>query len=94
MEKYLIIIQKAEKNYAAFSPDVLGCIAAADTVEETKSLIKEALQFHIESMIESGEEVPEPKGLIFHIEDGIFKDDEISGEYYITEVEVPVPQHA
>ena len=94
MEKYLVVIEKGETNYSAFSPDVLGCVAAADTVEETKSLIREALQFHIESMLESGEETPQPKGLVYHIEKGVFRTDEIAEQYYITEVEVPVPQHA
>jgi predicted RNase H-like HicB family nuclease len=94
MEKYLVVIEKGETNYSAFSPDVLGCIATGGTVEETKSLIREALEFHIESMVESGEEIPQPKGLTYHIEDGVFRPDEIAEQYYITEVEVPVPQHA
>jgi predicted RNase H-like HicB family nuclease len=94
MEKYLVVIEKGETNYSAFSPDVLGCVAASDTVEETKSLIREALQFHIGSMVESGEDVPQPKGLLYHIEKGVFQTDEIAEQYYITEVEVPVPQHA
>jgi predicted RNase H-like HicB family nuclease len=94
MEKYLVIIEKAESNYAAFSPDVLGCIATGKTVEEVTQEIKEALLFHIESMLEGGEEIPSPRGLTYHIEQGIFKEDEIAEQYYITEVEVPVPQHA
>jgi len=94
MEKYLVIIEKAESNYAAFSPDVLGCIATGKTVEEVTQEIKEALLFHIESMLESGEEIPSPRGLTYHIEQGIFNENEIAEQYYITEVEVPVPQHA
>ena len=94
MEKYLVIIEKAESNYAAFSPDVLGCIATGKTVEQVTQEIKEALLFHIESMLESGEEIPQPRGLTYHIEHGIFNEDEIAEQYYITEVEVPVPQHA
>jgi predicted RNase H-like HicB family nuclease len=94
MEKYLVIIEKAESNYAAFSPDVLGCIATGKTVEEVTQEIKEALLFHIESMLESGEEIPQPRGLTYHIGQGIFNEDEIAEQYYITEVEVPVPQHA
>jgi len=94
MEKYLVIIEKAESNYAAFSPDVLGCIATGKTVEEVTQEIKDALLFHIESMLESGEEIPQPRGLTYHIEQGIFNENEIAEHYYITEVEVPVPQHA
>ncbi|MES2331680.1 MAG: type II toxin-antitoxin system HicB family antitoxin [Bacteroidota bacterium] len=94
MEKYIVVIEKGENNYSAFSPDVWGCVATGKTVEEVTEEIKEALQFHIESMVESGEDVPQPKGLLYHINEGVFKDDEIEPKYYITEVNVPVPQHA
>ena len=87
MEKYLVIIEKAENNYSAFSPDVLGCVATGDTVEETTLLMKDALQFHLED--ESN--VPRPKGISQHIADGVFDKGEVAEEYFITEIEVPVP---
>ena len=90
MKKYLVVIEKAEDNYAAFSPDVLGCIATGSTVEETTKEMKEALQFHIESL----DAVPEPKGRSWHIADGIVNKDEVAEEYFITEVEVFIPHHA
>ena len=46
--RYMVVIEKSPKNYCAFSPDVLGCIAAADTLEETATLMREALEFHLE----------------------------------------------
>ena len=49
--KYLVIIEKSENNYSAYSPDVLGCVTTAKTVEETLSMMKEALEFHFEGMI-------------------------------------------
>ena len=58
--KYAIIIEKGESNYSAYAPDVLGCIATGDTVEETIQLMKEALEFHFESMKEEGYPIPEP----------------------------------
>ncbi len=60
MKKYAIIIEKAENNYAAYSPDVPGCAAVGDTLEEVKREIKEALEFHFEGMQEDGEPIPEP----------------------------------
>jgi predicted RNase H-like HicB family nuclease len=60
MHNYIIIIEKAENNYAAYSPDVPGCIATGKTVAETKVNMQEALEFHIEGLIEDGEPVPEP----------------------------------
>jgi len=46
--RYMVVIEKSPRNYCAFSPDVLGCIAAADTLEETATLMREALEFHLE----------------------------------------------
>ena len=94
MEKYLVIIEKAKSNYSAFSPDVWGCVATGVTVEETLSQMKEALQMHLESMINDGDEIPKGKGISQHITDGVFNPGEIADEYFITEVEIAVPQHA
>ena len=41
-------------------PDVPGCVAAADTREETKALITEAIEFHLEGICEDNEPIPEP----------------------------------
>ena len=38
-----------------------GCIAAADTFEETAALIREAVIFHLEAMVEDGDTIPEPR---------------------------------
>ena len=94
MEKYLIVIEKAKNNYSAFSPDVWGCVATGKTVEETLLQIKEALQIHLEAMVNDGEEIPKAKGISQHISDGVFKEGEIAEEYFITEVDIAVPQHA
>jgi len=94
MEKYLVVIEKAKSNYSAFSPDVWGCAATGKTVEETVSQIKEALHLHLEAMANDGEELPKAKGISQHISNGVFKEGEIAEEYFITEVEIAVPQHA
>ena len=58
--QYLVIISKCPNNYAAGSPDVLGCVSVGDTLEEMKANIREALEFHFEGMLEDGEALPEP----------------------------------
>jgi predicted RNase H-like HicB family nuclease len=58
--RYAIVIEKAENNYAAYIPDLPGCVAAADTVEETKQLLREAVEIHIKGMKEDGLPIPEP----------------------------------
>jgi len=61
--KYLIVIEKAKGNYGAYAPDVDGCVACGDTVEETARLMAEALAFHFEGMAEDGDPIPEPTSI-------------------------------
>ena len=66
--KYAVVIEKGENGYGAYVPDLPGCIAAADTREEIKKLIHEAIAFHIEGLKEDGEPIPEPASSIEFIE--------------------------
>lgn len=59
MTEYAIIIHRAGGNYSAHCPDVPGCIAAGDTIEETVQLMQEALEDHLAVMVEDGDPVPE-----------------------------------
>ena len=66
--KYAVVIEKGENGYGAYVPDLPGCIAAADTKEEVKKLIHEAVEFHIEGLKEDGEPIPKPASSIEFIE--------------------------
>jgi predicted RNase H-like HicB family nuclease len=57
--KYAIVIEKAKRNYSAYAPDIPGCISTGKTVGETKRLMREAIEFHFESMTLDGETIPE-----------------------------------
>ena len=59
--KYTVVIEETPNNYAAYVPDLAGCVATANTREELLEEIREAIEFHIEAMREDGESVPEPK---------------------------------
>jgi predicted RNase H-like HicB family nuclease len=64
MSEYIALIHKdADSAFGASFPDLPGCISAADTLEELRPMIEEALGFHIEGMIEDGATVPEPSTL-------------------------------
>ncbi len=58
--QYMVVIEKGEEGYGAHVPDLPGCIAAAETRDEVLKLIKEAIEFHIGGLRESGEPVPPP----------------------------------
>ena len=57
---YAIVIEKGENSYGAYVPDLPGCVAVAETLEEVKKLIVEAIAFHIEGLKEEGLPIPEP----------------------------------
>jgi predicted RNase H-like HicB family nuclease len=60
MSRYVALIEKTGTGYSAHVPDLPGCIAAAESYDETVKLIHEAIEFHIEGMILHGENVPAP----------------------------------
>lgn len=47
MEKYLIVIEKSETGFSSYSPDVLGCIATGETIDQTIKNMKSTLEFHL-----------------------------------------------
>jgi predicted RNase H-like HicB family nuclease len=52
--RYAILIEKSDTGYGAYVPDLPGCVALGETLEETEKLIKEAAEFHIEGLREDG----------------------------------------
>ena len=60
MSKYTVFIEPTATGYSAHVPDLPGCVAAAATLAETRQLIREAIEFHIEGMRLNGDAVPEP----------------------------------
>lgn len=66
--KYAIVVEWADGNYSAYSPDVPGCIATGATVEETKRNMIEALEFHIEGLRADGDPIPEPSSSVDFVE--------------------------
>ncbi|MER2529156.1 MAG: type II toxin-antitoxin system HicB family antitoxin, partial [Candidatus Competibacter denitrificans] len=51
--RYAVIIEKAENNYAAYVPDLPGCVAAGQTLKEAETQIQEAIQFHLRGMLKA-----------------------------------------
>jgi predicted RNase H-like HicB family nuclease/predicted RNA binding protein YcfA (HicA-like mRNA interferase family) len=60
MKRYAVVFEKAAHNWAAYVPDLPGCVTTGRTLEETRRLIAEAIEFHIEGMRLHSETVPEP----------------------------------
>jgi predicted RNase H-like HicB family nuclease len=68
--RYAVVIEKGEGNYGAYVPDLPGCVAVGNTIEETKREIREAIEFHIEGLRADGATVPEPSSQIAYVEVG------------------------
>jgi predicted RNase H-like HicB family nuclease len=68
MKRYAIVVEDAGTNLAAYVPDLPGCVATGDTVEEVEASIREAIQLHLEGLIEDGMPVPEPSSRVEYIE--------------------------
>jgi len=60
MKEYVVIYEWAGSNYSAYVPDLPGCIACGDTLEETEQLMKGAIELYIEALQEEGQPMPEP----------------------------------
>jgi len=59
MHRFLIVIEKAESNYSAYSPDLAGCVATGKNREEAELNMHEAIELHIRGMQEDRLPIPE-----------------------------------
>jgi len=63
MYRFLVIIEKANGNYSAFSPDLPGCVATGDTREEAERNMREAIELHVRGLKEDGLSIPESNSI-------------------------------
>jgi predicted RNase H-like HicB family nuclease len=68
MKKYAIVVERAKRNYAAYVPDLPGCVATGATVEEAEDLLREAIEMHIAGLREDGLPVPAPSSVVDYLE--------------------------
>ena len=66
--RYAIVIEKGEGNYSAYVPDLPGCVAVGDTVEEVEREMQEAIELHLEGMRADGQPIPEPSSRVEYVE--------------------------
>ena len=68
MKRYAIVVEKAKSNYAAYVPDLPGCVATGRTVKETERRIQEAIEIHVQGLREDGLPVPKPSSVVDYVE--------------------------
>ena len=68
MKRYAVIIERGPNNLSAYVPDLPGCVTTGRTVEEIERNIHEAVELHLESMVEDGMPIPEPSTSVSYVE--------------------------
>lgn len=59
---YIALVRKEKKSdYGVDFPDFPGCVTAGKTLEEARQMAQEALEFHVQGMMEDGDALPEPR---------------------------------
>ena len=67
-KRFAVVIEKADGNYAAYVPDLPGCVATGATVEAVEEEIREAIRSHIEGLRADGLDVPTPTSIAEYVE--------------------------
>lgn len=68
MMRYAIVVERSKRNFAAYVPDLPGCVATGPTVEEAERLVREAIEVHIAGLREDGLPVPAPTSVVDYVE--------------------------
>ncbi len=64
---FLVVIEKANNNYSAYSPDLLGCVATGSTREEAEKNIYEAIEMHVQGLLEDNLPIPESESFAEYV---------------------------
>lgn len=67
MNRFLVVIERADDNYSAYLPDLPGCVATGETREEVERNIHEAIQLHVQGLKEDNLPIPESRSFAEYI---------------------------
>ncbi len=59
MHRFLVVFEKVNDNYSAYSPDLPGCVVTGATPEETERNMHEAIEMHVRGLLEDNLPIPE-----------------------------------
>lgn len=68
--RYAVVYEQTPRNWAAYVPDLPGCVATGQSRKDVERLITEGIRLHIELMRQSGESVPPPTTLVGSVDVG------------------------
>lgn len=64
---YPVVLEKTDNNWAAYSPDVLGCMATGKTAEQALEEFKIALAMHLQGLREDNLPLPQPSSRVEYV---------------------------
>lgn len=67
MYRFLIVVERADGNYSAYSPDLPGCVATGRTREQVTRNMHPAIEMHIRGLLEDNLPVPKPRSFAEYI---------------------------
>jgi len=65
--RFLIVIEKANGNYSAYSPDLPGCVATGRTREQAARNMLQAIELHVRGLLEDNLPVPKSRSSAEHV---------------------------
>lgn len=68
--RFLVVVERANGNFSAYSPDLPGCVATGATPEETTARMQEAIDLHIKGLREERLPIPEPSAIAAYVKVG------------------------
>ncbi len=57
---YVVVYEKSQTGWAAYVPDLPGVVTTGHNKEEVRSLIHEAIEFHLDGLREDRLPIPQP----------------------------------
>ena len=67
MYRFLIVIEKANGNFSAYSPDLPGCVATGKTRAQVTRNMYEAIGMHVQGLHEDGLPVPRSRSFAEYV---------------------------
>ena len=62
--RYAVVIEKGDRGYGAYVPDLPGVVSVGDSEEEVTANIRLAIALHLEGLRDAGDRIPEPRTLV------------------------------
>jgi predicted RNase H-like HicB family nuclease len=67
MHRFFVVIEKANGNYSAYSPDLPGCVTTGATREEAEKNMHEAIEMHVKGLLEDKLPIPESQSFAEYV---------------------------